>query len=170
LTEEQKGFKIEVVFWVKGGFVDKKPLVANLHYGGDYKDTLKESARTGVCVFCREEFWKKKIIVELNGWIVVQNQYATKDRDGNDPEHHFLILPTRHIDNEFGSEITGDDWETIFHIIVLLQKEMKLRGGGIVMRFGDSTISGRTVLHAHIHLVVPHVSSAGAVPVYMPIG
>ena len=49
-------------------------------------------------------------------------------------------------------------------------KEFNIKGGGIVMRFGDSDLAGSTVRHLHAQLIEPDLNSPGYEPVRAKIG
>ena len=73
----------------------RRPVVANLQYGGKYRGELEEAERTGKCIFCDPGFQRKDIF-HLGEWFVVRNSYPTKDREGKDPAFQFLFVSREH--------------------------------------------------------------------------
>ena len=51
-------------------------------------------------------------------------------------------------------------------------EKYKIKGGGLVLRFGKTIYTGSTVNHLHFHLIVPEVSknTKKINTVYFPIG
>jgi len=57
--------------------------------------------------------------------------------------------------------LTPADWKDIAALQKWAIKKYKIQGGGIAMRFGDTSHTGATVAHLHMHLIVPKLSGAG---------
>lgn len=151
----------------------ERPVAANMQYGGEYREKLEESARTGKCIFCEPRFHEgEKVLLSCHGWSVVRNEYPTKDREGNDPALHLLFVKDSHEDEL----IPNRDWLAIGLLAGWAEREFKLKGYGVAIRIGHPRWSGRTILHPHAQFVVPNVvedpvtHEKKAIPVDFPIG
>lgn len=108
---------------------------------------MRDLARRGVCPFCT--------IGPLNSvlwsgehWRMWANPFPYRFH-----QHHFVIASILHwVGIE---EITPAAWAEWGMLNALTIRERKIQGGGLVMRFGDSKLSGASLLHVHSHLQVP---------------
>jgi len=143
----------------------KKLIDPRFAKGKMYQGVMKEIAAAKVCPFCPEHFkWHTKpILLRKNGWLITENFNPYKNAS-----HHFLIVGEKH--REQFNDIKPKDWAAISYLANWVIKKFSLRGGGLTMRFGDSTYTGATVSHLHLHLLVPEVKNGKAKPVYFPIG
>lgn len=152
------------------------PVVANLQYGGEYRQRLLEAADTGRCIFCQPEFQSGvEVVAAYRSWFARKNNFPTKDAEGQNPKHHFLIVSKRHI--RWFDQILMDGWFDIMALCRIVRNTFDISGGGLAIRFDDPLRSGATILHAHFHMIVPrivlnpeHAGTSKAVPVYFPIG
>jgi diadenosine tetraphosphate (Ap4A) HIT family hydrolase len=64
------------------------------------------------------------------------------------------------------SELTKNDFYSMQTLVNWATKRLKITGGGLMLRFGDSEYSGATVHHLHFHFIEPQKSST----VIFPIG
>lgn len=148
-------------------------VVANLHYGGDYREQLRRAQQTGDCIFCGNPIQKEGVLFESSDWLLRENRFPTKDAEDEMPAHHFLIISKRHRENDCIA-IDPDDWVQIASLIHQTRVAFGIVGGGLVHRIGEPVWSGATILHCHIHFIVPRVLFTEGVPrtipVYMPIG
>ncbi|MBI2013353.1 MAG: hypothetical protein HYS87_00770 [Candidatus Colwellbacteria bacterium] len=141
-------------------FIDKR--YAKSEY---YKEVLTEINESRVCPFCPKHFkWHKKPILRVRGgWIITESMQPYKNS-----KYHFIMVAPKH--KEQFKEVTANDWRYISYLVKWVIKEFSIKGGGFIMRFGDSTHTGATVRHLHAHLIVPKVSRGRAKAVYFPIG
>jgi len=151
---------------------DRQPEVGKVvdpHYAksGEYREVLEEIADGKQCPFCPGQLhWHKEpILKEENGWLITKNSWPYQNA-----AHHFLLIGRTHHDRF--DELTAADWETIRTLINWAIAEFKLPGGGIAMRFGQTSHTGATVVHFHIHLIVPKLDpeTGRAIPTSFPIG
>ncbi len=143
-------------------------VVANIGYGGRYRERLQSAAQTGRCIFCGDRIQKKGHLKTIGGWILRFNRYPTKDREKKPPKYHFLIIPRRHF-LDYG-QLEATDHKAIDALIRWARKRYEIRGGGLFHRLGDPDLSGATILHFHMHFVVPRRKNRKTVPVDMPVG
>jgi len=151
-----------------------KEVVANIQYGGDYAEKLREAAESGECVFCQDTFQRdsKFFLMGYQGWIARKSEFPTKDVLGGIPDHHILIVPERHVGSY--EDLANQDHVRVSTIVAYLRSRLGIRGGGLVHRLGHPLYSGATVLHVHFHFVVPRIIEIDGEPravfVNMPIG
>jgi dihydrofolate reductase len=133
--------------------------------GKMYKKVINEISSKKVCPFCPETFkWHTKpILKHQNSWFITENFNPYKSA-----EFHFLIIGEEH--KEDLSELSSVDWKSITSLCTWAIKKYKIKGGGIIIRFGDTLYTGATVKHLHLHLISPKVKNGKASPVYFPIG
>lgn len=149
-------------------------VVSNIQYGGEYREQLVQAAATGQCIFCKPDF-QAKALHEANdaslkyGWLVLHNNYPTTDRQGGHPQFQLLIMSKEHRDDT--KPLDGIDWVLITGLVEACKEEFGIKGGCYFLRDGDSTISGRTVRHTHVHYYVPRVGEDGKpIPIDIPAG
>ncbi len=153
---------------------ESTPVVANVQYGGAYRASLEEAARTGRCPFCDPEFQRSPdILHRVDGWFVLRSRYPTHDRLARPPHLQLLLVKESHDD------LTTADWAAWGAMWAWSAREFDIRGGGFCVRIGDSTLSGRTILHPHAHILVPNLCTIStaegeerevAVPIDFPVG
>ncbi len=104
----------------------------------------------GICPFCPEHMEKyhtPPILRRGTHWYVTPNMYPY--------EHsidHILFVTNRHVSNSF--ELSTDEWQELQQHINWAMQERGLTHGTLVMRSGDMSKTGSTVLHLHAQLVV----------------
>lgn len=135
---------------MKKKFVDKRFASRS----DDYHEVISAIESTQKCPFCRENFkyHKNPILKEEQGWIITENSWPYENT-----EHHFILIGERHI--EQFSELTIEDFSAVKALIDWSIREYNIPGGGIALRFGDTSHTGSTVCHLHFHLIVPKKSA-----------
>jgi diadenosine tetraphosphate (Ap4A) HIT family hydrolase len=112
---------------------------------------MKESADRGVCPLCELDPKVNKPRDRLRTgthWIVMRNAFGYRAH-----KHHILILPKKHITEVAG--ITPTMWKEFGVLSDWVIKSLRIKGAGIVLRFGDPKLSGSTISHLHFHIQVP---------------
>lgn len=146
-----------------------KKKVVNLKYAKSkkYLDILKIIEKTGKCPFCKENFkyHKKPILKTEKNWFITKSDWPYKNT-----QYHFLIISKRHKENF--TQLSSPDLKSVSKLVSWAIKKYKIKGGGLILRFGESTYTGSTVYHLHFHLVVPKIDKKNkkAKVVYFPIG
>ncbi len=151
----------------------EKSVVANVHYGGDYRASLEEARRTGECIFCKPEFQEKKLMASFGEWIVLRNDYPTKDREGIKPDLQLLFVSVTHGNDE--QSLSVRDFSAISYLLVRCKEKFGIKGGCFFFRDGDPAICGRTVRHPHAHYYIPRVVQENdgkprTIPIDIPAG
>jgi diadenosine tetraphosphate (Ap4A) HIT family hydrolase len=96
-----------------------------------------------------EKYIDGEIIKKGTHWYVFQN-----DQPYPGVKYQFVI-----VSNEFKSsftELTHEEMIEFYTIAEILTKEYEIPGGGLIMRFGDTNVSGGSVKHLHGQLLVPN--------------
>ncbi len=143
-----------------------KPLVdPRFAKGKMYSKVIAEINEAKVCPFCPKNFkWHTNPILRREkSWLITKSFNSYKNA-----KHHFIILCKSH--KERFQELTQGDWKQISSLINWAIRTFKLPGGGVAMRFGDTKYTGATVVHLHLHLIIPRIRNNKALPVYFPFG
>ena len=132
----------------------------------EQREVMSQIITDGLCPFCSEnlaKYHKKPTLREGACWILTSNQWPYEHT-----KHHLLAIAKIHVEHidalppgamdELGEHFK---WGT---------KEFNIKGGGIVMRFGDSDLAGSTVRHLHAQLIETDLNSPGYEPVRAKIG
>ncbi len=147
--------------------VPKKVVDLTFAKSAEYRQILESVSQAGNCPFCPEHFkYHKEPILKKNGsWLLTRNSWPYKNA-----AEHFLIISTVH--KETLDELSGADLLAVKKLTSWAQTEFKLAGGGLTLRFGDTTHTGATVCHLHFHLIVPKINrrTGRAHTVRFPIG
>lgn len=115
----------------------------------DQTDVMKKILDDGTCPFCEENIEKyhpKPILFKTDRWIVTENAWPYSGT-----KKHWLVIYKFHIENT--KEIDEQGWKDIGEIFSRLGKEEDLDYGVLLMRFGDTTKTGATILHLHFQLI-----------------
>ena len=134
---------------------------------GGYKDVINQIAGEAKCPFCPDNFkyHKNPILKRLGRWFITRSTWPYENT-----QYHFLIMSTAH--HEELRELTDSDWLAVLKLAQYAVKKFKLPGGGLAMRFGETTYTGATVCHLHAHLIVPELNEKKGVAktVWFPVG
>lgn len=147
--------------------MSKKVVDLRFAKSGDYRKTLQAIQEKGKCPFCPENFlYHKNPILKKNGdWLITLSSWPYKNS-----EFHFLIIGLKH--KEKFSSLKISDFGSIMKLIAWAEKKYNIKGGGLILRFGDTAYTGSTVCHLHFHLIVPKINkkTKQADAVWFPIG
>lgn len=113
----------------------------------EYADRLEQIKKDAVCPFCPDHLKKyhKHPIEEKSFWWVTDNMYPYKPT-----KHHRLIIHKSHI--EHVKEISPEAWLEVQEIIKAETERLNIKGGTLVLRFGDTSFTGGSVSHLHMHI------------------
>lgn len=129
-----------------------------IYIGAHYRteDQLKQMediAQRDICFMCPEhidEFYTQK------GGLIAEGKYSYLVKNGYPYEntlHHLLIIPKAHITTL--AEVSNDFWVEALDFYKKQVKDLGVKGAALAMRFGEPSLTGATVHHLHMHLVVP---------------
>lgn len=139
---------------------------------GAQLEQMRDLESRDVCIFCPEGLGERQHEVLRCGdyWAATENDYPYHDDQAQPVERSFILFSLVHTTSlEQLPSVAGSD---LFRLCKWLTKFYGLTGGGLVIRFGDSRLTGATIKHLHAHLIVPRTdaSTDRAVPVRFPIG
>lgn len=128
----------------------------------EYLQLLEEAERSGKCPFCPVS---ETILDCFGGWVVTANRFPYEEA-----AVHLLLIPERHI-TELG-ELMAADVEAVLTLARRAVQGLLIPGGALFLRFGDTSYTGATIRHLHLHLIQPQADAAtGKVTVVqVPIG
>jgi len=133
----------------------------------------KPLKKSGECIFCENRIQQLDVIYKTTNWLIRHCGFPIKDAENQNPQFHFLIISKDHRPNDC-SAISGWDIAEILDIIRVVQGVFQIKGGGLVHRVGNAQWSGATILHCHLHFIIPRVIKVNnrlkAIPIYVPIG
>lgn len=115
---------------------------------GVYAKVIDEIAREKICPFCPEHIHRihPNPIVEKNHWLITDNAYPYRP-----VKQHLLLVHKAHI--EHVSELSKEAWDELKAILDELAESKDMKGGALMMRFGDTHFTGASVAHLHAQLV-----------------
>lgn len=109
----------------------------------------------GVCPFCPEhlaENHKKPILYETPCWKLTTNQYGYENA-----KEHFLVIAKEHAEDILDLPETA--FAELGEIVRHMEIHYRLKGGGLLFRFGDPRYSGATIKHLHLQITEPDVEN-----------
>ncbi|MDB5264915.1 MAG: Histidine triad domain protein [Parcubacteria group bacterium] len=113
------------------------------------RDVLRKIQKDKVCPFCEENFLTyhtKPIIKKGRHWILTEN---FQPYEGS--KHHLLAVSRKHV--RHFEKLTPAAQAELFSLFSVELKKRDVKGGTIIMRFGDTDYTGGTVEHLHAQLV-----------------
>jgi diadenosine tetraphosphate (Ap4A) HIT family hydrolase len=113
------------------------------------RDVMEQIKRDKVCPFCPENFLRyhtKPIIKEGRYWILTENfqPYAGS-------KHHLLAVSKQH--TTWFDELVPAAQAELFALFAEEAHKRNIKGGTILMRFGDTDYTCGSVEHLHAQLV-----------------
>ncbi len=142
---------------------NKKLVDARFAKTAHYKKVIQEAESENACPLCTLKWHTNPILKTIGNWFITETIQPYKNAD-----RHFLIIGKQH--REQLSELAPRDWMEISQLQKWAVKKYHLTGGGLAMRFGDTTYTGATISHLHMHLIVPKLKRGRAIPVWFPFG
>jgi diadenosine tetraphosphate (Ap4A) HIT family hydrolase len=116
----------------------------------DYVNTLDTIVADGFCPFCEEHLFKhhrQPLIYKGRYWLVTENSWPYKGS-----RFHFLFIARQHIEKT--EDASSAMWSELQRLYRKLTKCHQIKGATLMVRSGDTKITGATVNHLHAHLVV----------------
>lgn len=129
----------------------------------DQRSVMGQIAEDGVCPFCPEHlaaYHHNPVIRETEHLVLTESQWPYKCTT-----HHFLIIPKKHA--ETIGALPAQVFVELHEITAWVEQTYQLQGGALCIRFGNTSFSGGSVNHLHMHIIVPDASQE---PVRFKIG
>ncbi len=111
---------------------------------------MKKIEAEGFCPFCPEHMGKyhtPPIVKVGTYWYVTPNMYPYENT-----LHHLLIITNEHIANS--KDLSFEAWAELQTHLNWVMQEYDIEGGTLLMRSGDMSKTGSSVLHLHAQLIV----------------
>lgn len=127
---------------------------------GEYKRVIEEIAAVGKCPFCPDNFryHKRPVLKRQSGWFITKNNWPYANT-----RNHLVIISVDH--KESLDELSSGDLKAVKSLADWAAEKFRIKGGALVLRFGDTKYTGATVCHLHFHLIVPKKSRTVNFPV-----
>ncbi len=140
---------------------DKKKKVVNPSFAkGDYKNVIDTIEEKGKCPFCPDNFiyHKHPVLKREGSWFITKQTWPYENS-----KCHFLIIGEDHKENI--DELIPEDMKDILMLMQWAAKKFSIDGGGFAMRFGETSCTGSSVCHLHVHLIVSQKGKSVSFPV-----
>lgn len=132
----------------------------------DYEQVLHSIITQGFCPFCEEHLFKHhRMPLEYKSrhWLVTKNSWPYKGS-----RHHFLFITRSHI--EATENITPAVWSDLQKVYKKVVLDHKIKGASLLIRSGDTKVTGASVNHLHAHLVVGSPRTKNTKPIKALVG
>lgn len=133
---------------------------------GDYASTLEAIIAGGFCPFCEEHLFKhhkKPLLHKGKYWLVTENAWPYKGA-----RFHFLFIARPHIEKT--EDMPPAMWNELQQLYIKLAKHHQLKGATLMVRSGDTKITGASVNHLHAHLIVGSQRTKNTKPIRALVG
>ena len=127
-------------------------------------EVMKMIQEKGFCPFCPEHVSKSQlrpVIKQGKYWHIRKNRWPYKNT-----RVHLIVIYNTHVEKL--SEINPEASQELFELAKWVEKEYKIAGGGLCLRFGDFRLNGGTVLHLHTHIIAADITNRDD-PNYQPV-
>ena len=127
---------------------------------------MLRAKKLGVCPFCPKnykEFHTAPIIKENKNWILTQNDYPYMGS-----KIHLLLIHREHIEKI--RDLKNTESKELFEIISWAENKFKIKGGSILIRFGNMGYTGATISHLHAHIIVGVKEGQNTEKLKVPVG
>ena len=117
---------------------------------GGYTQTLEAITAGGFCPFCEEHLFKhhqRPLLFKTEHWLVTENAWPYKGL-----RHHFLFIVRKHLERT--ENLSPAMWTDLQRSYQIFVKRYRLKGATLMVRSGDTRITGATVNHLHAQVIV----------------
>lgn len=142
----------------------------NLEYARheDQRAVMERIHQQGFCPFCPKHRTSGEVLKPLHRgkhWILVPNRWPYKSTS-----LHAILITERHI--RFFDELRHEEVAELVELLSWARKTYNLTAYSLGVRAGDLHLTGGTVDHLHIHLIVanPETDKLGYERVRFPMG
>lgn len=113
-------------------------------------ENMKKIEAEGFCPFCPENMQKyhtPPILKKDTFWYVTPNMYPYENTS-----HQFLFVTNEHVTDS--RDLSPTAWAQLQELVQWVMTEHAIEGGTLLMRSGNMSKTGSTVLHLHAQLIV----------------
>lgn len=139
---------------------------ANVVSRDDYADTLRMIIAKGFCPFCEENldwYHRRPLLYKSTHWLVTRNSWPYKGT-----QFHVLFIARKHIERI--EEMSATMLLDLQDLYKKLTEKEGIRGSTLMIRSGDTKITGATVNHLHAHVVVGGPRTEHSKPIKALVG
>lgn len=132
----------------------------------EQRDEMAEILKSGNCPFCVEHlntYHNLPFLKKGTYWWLTPNKWPY-----DYTKVHLLAISTKHLTDL--SQLEPAAGAELIELCQWAQKHFSIKGGGLVLRFGDTKYSAGSVQHLHAQLVSPDIDADGYQPVRIKIG
>lgn len=137
-----------------------KKVFVNVNNAGkrkEYRKWLEKIATEGVDPFSleyMESHNKNPILKKYKYWFVTESLTPYPGSI-----HHFVVISSTYV--EFFEELHPEAVTELQLLIKEINKEYGIKGGGFWMRYGDTELTGATVMRLHAHIIAADPEGPG---------
>lgn len=126
---------------------------------------MKALEAVNVCLFCPEglNLKDKRVLHKGDYWYVTPNDFPYTGTT-----IHVMIVPHRHLTRI--EDLYTEEFTELKEMIAWVNKEFGIKGAGLFCRYGDTTYTGATIHHFHIHVAQGNQKTPGAKAITALIG
>lgn len=126
---------------------------------------MRDLEKAGVCLFCPEglNLKGKRVFHRGEHWYVTPNDFPYKGTTV-----HVMVVPNRHITSF--ADLTQEELLEFPAMLAWVNEKFDIRGAGLFCRYGDTTYTGATIHHFHIHIAQGVQKTEMSEPVFAVIG
>ena len=127
----------------------------------EYVRILNDIMAAGFCPFCEKHLFKhhrRPITYKGRYWIVTENSWPYSGS-----RHHFLFVTRAHIESI--ENLSTPAWTELQRLYRTLMKDKKMKGATLMIRSGDTKITGASVRHLHAHIIAGTPRTKRAKPI-----
>lgn len=128
-------------------------------------EDMRDLENANACLFCPEglSLKDKRVFHRGTHWYVTPNDFPYPGTTV-----HVMIVPNRHVIGF--CDLTNEELLEFPAMIAWVNEEFDIKGAGLFCRYGDTTYTGATIHHFHIHITQGHQKTDGAEPVFALVG
>lgn len=135
---------------IEGFSPDQVLTLANCRSLEQYRSMI-DDYRSDKCPFCDPlDVTKNIVLYQVDGWRMWTSPFSHAHC------RHLVMAPIRHVGSE--DEISVEDFAAMGKIFLFAKRELGVKGGGVVMRFGGPKLSACSVLHLHTNILEPDLT------------
>jgi len=127
----------------------------------EQREQMERLEAAGICVFCAEPPGAP-VEVPAQHWVVSRNDFPYAGT-----RLHLLIVPRRHVTDLL--DLRDEELAEFWGVGRALRHLYHLEYYGLGARCGDCRLTGGTIAHVHVHLIVGDVDDPGHTPVRLKL-